>query len=138
MKNVLLIGLALLVPTIVQAQESYTLNATAGQVSNLIDPGRVTHNERSCYNAGLAITCTEAQLQAVPGFETTKIYPDSQQGRQDYIIDIVIGPRIPELKTERQGWDSTKAKINFDALDTTGKNAVCSALSLPNGCDPFP
>jgi hypothetical protein len=137
MKKLLLV-IPLLWASSLEAQETYSISATAGQINNFVDPGRRTHNERSCYNAGLALDCTEAQLQAVAGFETTDIYPDSQVGREEYVVDIIISPRIPELKTEMQSWDSTKAKINFDALDTTGKNAVCSALGLPNGCDPFP
>ena len=120
------------------AQESYTLNATAGQVTNFINPGRVTHNETQCNAAGLPFTCTEVQIQAVPGFESTRIYPDSLAGREDWIIDVVIGPRVPELRSTNDAWDQQKAELNWCAGDQTFKDAGCAALGLAAGCQLYP
>lgn len=138
MKKVFLVVLTVLWAGPLLAQENYTLAATAGQVNNFVEPGRQTRNEQLCNSAGLALTCTTAELQAVRGFAGQVIYPDSLVGRQSFVRNDVCSPQIAGLRDERRRWDQEKAKINFEALDTAGKNAVCSALGLPNGCDPFP
>ena len=117
------------------AQESYTLNATAGNITNFIDPGRVSYNEQACNAAALPLTCTEAQLQAVEGHETDRIYPDSQAGRQDYVVQVILQPRIPEIRNDMRRWDRIKAQLAWAGFNRTQKDAVCSALGLPAGCE---
>lgn len=130
-----LAALLLLAATTAGAQESYTLSATAGQVNNFVEPGRVTRNEMKCNEAGLAYDCTTTELQAVSGFESETIYPDSQPGRESFVINDLCSPQVAEAKNTKRRWDKQKAKLAWEALDQTGKDAVCSALGLPAGCE---
>lgn len=131
----LLAGVLLVAPVVVEAQETYQLSATAGQVSNFVEPGRETRNEMLCDSAGLALDCTTAQLQAVEGFESEVIYADSEAGRETFVVEDLCRPQVAELKNTQRRWDRRKAREAWDALNQAGKNAVCSALGLADGCE---
>lgn len=133
----LLLAVLVFVPSLVSAQETYSILVQQGSVNNVVDPGRITRNERQCASAGLALTCTTAQIQAVNGFATVEIFPDSLAGRTSF-VDEVCRTQVSEVRSDIESWQAERAKITFDTLDATSKNAICSVLGLPNGCNPFP
>lgn len=133
-----LIGLAVAlgaaIPLYAQVVETYSFGVTQAQ-SDRVDIGRVTYNEQTCNEANLPLDCTEAQLQAVSGFESGRIYADSEAGRRELILDTVLVPWFQTILDNQKGWDTEKAQINWATLDRTGKDAVCSALGLSAGCE---
>lgn len=131
MKRLLLAVPLLLLAGQAQAQETYQFAASAAQAAR-VDLGRVIHNEQTCFAAGLALDCTQAQLTAANG--TGTIYANSLAGRTAFIQGEWLLADFQSVLNEQKRWDTQKAKINWDALDQAGKNAVCAALSLPNGC----
>lgn len=136
MKKLLIALLVLALPVIVQAQETYSISATAPQVT-MVDGARVLTNRRACLHVGLVATCTQADVDAheIPvGFSTPTIYADSVVGRAAFLRSI-LGPQILAMQ------DAVLAQQHQDYCDwfelaatTAQKNAVCSASGLPDGC----
>jgi len=137
MKRLLLgfaVGLVAAIPLYAQVVETYSFGVTQNQV-NRVDIGRVTYNEQKCAEADLAFTCTEAQLQAVPGFESDEIYADSEAGREELILDTVLVPWFRDILDNQKSWDTEKAQTNWQSLDRTTKDSICSSLGLSAGCE---
>lgn len=137
MKRLPIVLLALLVlalPAI--AQESYTIDVTAPQVTK-VDRARSLHNRRACERVGLPVACTQADVDALdPAPDPVPtIYADSQAGRGLFLKSLLVAQFVGL-------WDAVVAQEQVDFCGwfkntaTPGqKNAVCSAAGLPDGCD---
>lgn len=139
MKRLLLAVPLLLLAGQAQAQgpvgpETYDQSATLAQARR-VDIGRVVHNEQTCFAAGLALDCTEAQVRAVPGHEADRIYADSRDGRDAFLAEVWIIPDFQSVLNEQKRWDTQKAKINWDAKTRQDKDTICGLLSLAAGCE---
>ena len=145
MRRLLFLALVLIAAP-AYAQETYSLAATAGQVTNLslIAAGQ---NERVCKRLALAITCTQAQActaaNAPGGSSCTaaqargvdaRIYPATQAGREEYVLFKIAGPsfttQLQDLGSQHQ---STFCEW-FIAQSQGGQDTVCTNAGLPASC----
>lgn len=119
------------------AQETYDFSVTAGQITNVVNPARVTFNEQNCAAANLVLTCTEVQLQAVAGFGSARIYADTQAGRDEWFEDVVITPLIPQFKSATKQWDLARAKVDWNDKSRANKDIECVHAGRAAGCELF-
>ena len=149
MKKLLLL-LAVLVAPATMAQEVYSISATAAQVTTLTTMLRV-QNEQVCTRTNQALTCTQAQAcvagGAVGGSSCTaaqaraanvRIFPSTLAGREEFVLFGIAAPRFNVLKGEIVSWDQQRFCADWNASTQTEKDAVCSAATLPNGCELCP
>jgi hypothetical protein len=139
-----------LLATAASAQETYSQNATAGNVVEL--RGVVTaDNEDTCEKAGLSESCTQAQAcvarNAAGGASCTaaqaraagvRIYPDSEAGRNEYVLHTYVLPQFTVARARIALRHAIKLCRWWATANTTQKNAVCSAAGQPNGCELCP
>ena len=131
-----------------EAQEVYTLNANANQVSQ-VERTRASRNRQTCQRYALATTCTQAQVctaaNAPGGAACTagqartagvRMYPQTQAGREEFIgFDLVL----PEIQAgvSSAAADERKAVCAWFSVQTTPtKDAECSKWGLDAGCNP--
>lgn len=133
-----------------QAQETYSLPATAGNVASLSSQITV-RNALVCLSKGAVggATCTQAQActaYSAPGGSgctaaqartvNARIYPLTQPGREEYLIfEIALGKfidndaAVPALKSQI-------LLLQLPAVTTPNKDAACVSLGLAAGCFP--
>ena len=141
----IILALALL-PMLAEAQETYSINASAANVTTLT--GVITKiNGDLCAATGLPRTCTQAQLctaASVPGGASctaaqaraanARIYPLTQAGREEFTTFGIAAPKFLELVAEVQADQKRDACEKWTAATQTAKNNACAAIGLPNGC----
>lgn len=131
----------------VSAQETYSQNATANQVVDL-RAALTADNETICEAKGLLETCTQAQVcvaaNVAGGASCTaaqaraakvRIYPDTQAGRDEYVLHGLVSPAFTGAKARAAARAQIKLCRFWATANTTQKNSVCSAAGLPNGCE---
>lgn len=157
-KLLVLLGLCL-VP-LASAQETYSISANAAQVSDLTAIVGAANGE-VCNKLGLALGCTQAQACTVanaPGGSActaaqargaqVRIYPQTQAGREEFVVFGIAGPRFNELRASAVPAFSQRKLCDFWATaprtGTNSKDAVCAAaglptsVSAPTGCELCP
>lgn len=133
------------------AQEAYTVNASAGQVSDL-QQYTLSLNRALCRTLNLAVTCTQAQActagNAAGGASCTasqaraanvRIWPDTLAGREEYNLFFVAAPKLVEIRnlspiTFVPGPAMGDYCVWWTAQNATTRNAECSKVGAPNGC----
>lgn len=112
-------GLALAVVVlfsgVAMGQESYTVNATAGQVTDLTAIVDIS-NEQVCRGLGLALTCTQAQActaKGAPGGASctavqargagVRIYPQTLAGREEFVTFALVASAVHREARQRTG-----------------------------------
>ena len=156
----LLLALMFLAAPWAAAQETYTLNATAGQVADLTT---IVGNEnfQVCDKVGLAAGCTQAQActSATPPLSSSctaaeargagvRIYAQTQAGRDEFVTFRVAAPKFQELRAGVSSF-SHKKQCDFWATApragaTGSRDAMCAAAGLPTsvsapaGCELCP
>lgn len=131
-----------------QAQETYTLNATAGQVTDLTSIV-TSANARTCIRVGAAggESCTQAQACSAIGNPTNcsstasvarglnvRIFPLTQAGREEYVTFTWVAPLFIAAIDDPTAFEHERACINWQGFNTTQRNAVCTAFGRPTGC----
>lgn len=130
------------------AQETYSLAATAANVSTLTDI--ITfQNVDTCQRFALTATCTQAQActaaGAVGGSSCTaaqaraasaRIWVNTQAGREEFVTFQIALPRFLDLQSSLSSLKAT-IQARAAALATqTAKDNSCAQLGLPAGCYP--
>lgn len=147
----LLFLLACLVAPWAAAQETYSIAANANQVTDLTAIVSAA-NGGVCNSLNLALSCTQAQActaaNAPGGSSCTaaqarganvRIYPQTQAGREEFVLFVIAGPRFAELRASAVPAFSQRKLCDFWATATrTQKDTTCSSVGLPNGCELCP
>jgi len=149
MKKLLFVGLLLLAP-IVEAQETYSLSATAAQVTDLQAIVQAS-NEKVCNRFALADSCTQAQACTAAGAPggasctaaqarsvNVRVFPNTQAGREEFVTFVVAAPRFQDLRAGILGHNREKF-CAFWATATRGqKDGICTAAGRAAGCELCP
>jgi hypothetical protein len=149
MKRAFAVIAILLAPTLLCAQETYSLPANATQVQK-VDRARVRQNTATCGRFALAPTCTQAQAcvsaEASGGASCTaaqarnanaEIFANSQAGREAFLQDRIrkdIQDFVQAAASEDQAgfcnwWKNAATQVQKDAVCTA------SVPPLPAGCE---
>lgn len=110
---------------------SYTSTTTAAQDTRL-ERARVRMNKATCGALTLPAACTQAQARAKDS--AANIYSDVS----DYLDRFVLRQHLDGLKAADTSDDATQALAAWTAMNDTQKNAVCTLLGLPSGCEAYP
>jgi hypothetical protein len=130
------------------AQETYTLNFSAGNVSDLTAIV-AAKNERTCLQWSLAVDCTQAQactaVGLAPGCSAAqarnagaRIFPATQAGREEYVFHTYV---IPGVKDQRPGVPARHREKMCDWWSTanqTQKDSTCTSVGQNAGCELCP
>lgn len=146
MKKLLLLLPLFLIPAAAEAQETYNIPATAGQVANLTNIVS-TANARTCLRLTGAESCTQAAActtaNAPGGASCTaaqarganaRIYPLTQAGREEYVIFVFTAPQFVSALGDPVAFEFERACLNWQAFNQTQKDAACTSLGRPAGC----
>jgi hypothetical protein len=148
MRIVLSIILCALAIYVAVAQEAYTLNASAGNVTTLT--GVITkRNGDLCASYGQARTCSQATmctLASVAGGASctaaaartagVRIYPLTLSGREEFTTYQIALPKFVEIVGEQDAETRRSFCEFWLAANTTARNSACSAIGASAGCDP--
>ena len=134
----------------VEAQETYSINGTAGQVADLRQYV-LGINRNTCARLQLTAACTQAQActaASAPGGASctaaqarnanARIWPDTLAGREEFVTFQWIAPHFQEAKSglPAQGYGGY---CNWwTAQNQTTKDAECTKAGLPTGCSICP
>lgn len=134
----------------VEAQETYTINGSAGQVADLRQYV-LAINRGQCRRLALAITCTQAQActaaNAPGGASCTaaqargagaRIWPDTQAGREEFVTFQWIAPHFIEAKSSLPALAAPDYCGWWSAQNQTTKDAECTKIGAPTGCSICP
>lgn len=116
-----------------------------------IDRERLRVNKIACESFGLPAACTQAQARAAfcardgasaPTHPCTFGGVDSSTvriyGTTSEFVDVeVIKEYTRELRARQDQEDKSAAKAAFDAKSQAEKDAICTALGLTAGCQPW-
>ena len=146
MKKLLLALTLVALPSMVEAQEVYSISATANQVTRITRANALTAR-RTCLRLGLAEGCTQAQAcvaaNAAGGASCTaaqaraanaRIYPITQAGREEFITFEFIVKELKEFDAEAVRRDQDLYCIWFKAQNQATQNAECSKISSVAEC----
>jgi hypothetical protein len=152
MRRLLELIAVLLFASIAQAQESYTLSATAPQVA-VLRAYVITQGRDVCLRLGLSASCNQAQACTTanaPGGAgcspaqargaSVRIYPDSQAGREEFVTFVWVAPDFIAVvaatkDADRRYWCGVWwATI----ANQTQKDTACTNAGLASGCDVCP
>lgn len=116
------------------AQETYSIPVTAGQQST-VDGERLTFNAAVCASTGLPATCTQAEHVAAGGVGT--IYPNTTNGRRNFIVDQWLRDNLRNAKARQAASAHEKVCVwwNDPARTQAEKDARCTSFNLPAGCE---
>lgn len=142
----LLLGFLALCPAIAWGQESYSVSASANQVSNLTN-AIASINQDLCDRYTLGTNCTQAQactaVNAPGGASCTaaqarqanvRIWPNTQAGREEFVVFYIVGPRFQDLVQGTVGSNRARYCAWWNTQNQTTKDGECTKLGLPAGC----
>lgn len=139
MKRFIPLALILLSPVFAEAQETYSVSASVAQVAELRHY-TLALNRATCRSLSLPATCTQAQ--ACPGCtnaqarqQDRRIWPDSQAGREEFVIFVWIAPDYDAIRTATPGKVLEDYCAWFRAQNQAGKDAECSKIGAPASCN---
>lgn len=149
MKKLLVLA-ALLTAPFAAAQETYSISASAAQVTDLTQIVAVA-NERVCFKLNLAEGCTQAQAcvaSAAPGDSSctaaqarqanVRIIPATQAGREEFVTFFIAGPRFIEMRSEIVSRHKEKFCAFWATATQTQKNTLCTDSGQSTGCELCP
>lgn len=143
----LLIVLAVLVAPLAAAQETYSISASAGQVSDLTaivtganlatcrlwvpaTPACTQAQACTAANAPGGASCTAAQARGV----NARIFPQTQAGREEFVTFQIAAPNFISMKATlpQQTRPAYCTWFNLQAQGT--QDSECSKIGLSAGC----
>jgi len=150
MKRLAFLFALIFAPGLVQAQEAYAVNATAGQVTRLTKAVTI-QNRQTCAASGFPASCTQAQVctfvNAAGGASCTaaqarasnvRIYPNTLAGREEYITFGLLIPAFQQLTSTAVTTDQQDFCAAFKAAIQGTKDATCATYGLPAACEICP
>jgi hypothetical protein len=150
MRKLLLALFVLAVGGVANAQESYSIPATASQVTDVTSIA-IAKNKKTCVRLGLAIGCTQAQActaaNAAGGASCTaaqarnanaRIFVSSTQaGREEYVSFQIVLPAFQDQIAAVPGQTQREACANWQTFNQTQKDAACTAAGITAPCTLF-
>ena len=131
MKKLLAVLIVLAVPAV--AQETYSIEATAGQELK-VNRARILTNRRACTSIGLPKTCTQADVDVLAPVPAVVIFPDSLAGRTDFLKGI-LAENIKAMGDAIIAQERVDFCDWFEVTATAAqRNAVCNAAGLLDNC----
>lgn len=143
MKKILFsIALLLLTAGLTSAQETYSIAATANQVTR-VSRAVLTFNAKSCLrlNAVGGATCTQAQActaaAAAGGASCTaaqaraanaRIYPNTQPGREEFVTFALVARDVTDLGNDAVALDQLLFCAAFKAATAGNQNTACTSV----------
>jgi hypothetical protein len=130
MRHLILAAVLALLGSFSSAGE-YTITTTAAQDARF-ERHRLRLNAQTCTAAQLPVYCTQAQARLVN--------PDANIfGTIEELLDKgILTPYSVWLKTADTQDDAQQAAALWALKTDAQKNAVCSAIGLPAGCEAWP
>jgi len=131
----ILVVLAVLsIPKMSAAQETYSIDLSIAQVA-AVEWDRVRYNGDMCLAGGLPATCTQGQLNAVPGHASDNMFAATLAGRQSFLKKSWILDRMYIVNTERNRRDTSQFCTWWNGLAQGSKDTQCaSTFGLAAGC----
>lgn len=88
---------------------------------------------QACTNAGAAggASCTPAQARAA----NARIFPATQAGREEYVTFTMVIPTLDDRREKVTNNNRLKQCKFWQTATAAQRNAICSAVGLPAGCD---
>jgi hypothetical protein len=136
-----------LVATNIRAQETYSIPATANQVSKLTVI-LVANNEKTCLKLNLATTCTQAQACTTAGAPggascsaaqarnaNVRIYPTTQAGREEFLTFVFVAPGFQNAYNDQSDYYHNKYCAWWALQNDATKDSECSKSGAPNNCN---
>jgi hypothetical protein len=121
-------------PKMASAQETYSISVAADKQAT-IDWDRLRQNADTCASGDLPASCTQAQIQAVPGHSTDLIYTNDTDGRGKFLKKVWILDRIYIANVERQRRDTLSFCSWWNLQSQGNKDTLCvSSFGLSAGC----
>lgn len=133
-----------------EAQETYSVNATAGQVTDLVSIA-AAENEKVCYRYNLALTCTQAQACTAAGAAggasctaaqaraaQARIFPATQAGREEFVTFKMLAPVFIDQRASIGGWHRERLCIFWSSANQTQKDALCTGSGQSTNCNLCP
>jgi hypothetical protein len=145
MRRFLALGSLLLIPAFASGQETYSVPASANQVSNLT-VAIASLNQDLCEKYELTANCTQAQVCAVPTINlpgctagqargaNVRIWPLTQGGREEFVQFYLVLPRFQDLIAGTVGANRGRYCKWWNLQDQTMKDAECTKVGQPAGC----
>jgi len=150
MKRLLLLVVLSFIPAFAEAQESYNVAATAGQVTRLTKAVTI-QNRQTCGASGFPASCTQAQVctfvNAAGGASCTaaqaraanvRIYPNTLAGREEFVTFALVVPAFQQLVSIAVSTDQQDFCAAFKAAAQGTNNATCATYGLPTVCEICP
>jgi hypothetical protein len=148
MKRLLILAALAFIPALASAQEAYTVNATAGQVTRLTKAVTI-QNRQTCAQYGFIPACTQAQVcvqvNAAGGASCTaaqarasnvRIYPNTQPGREEFVTFALVVPAFQQLMATAVSTDQADFCAAFKAAAPATQNSTCATFGLAAACEP--
>lgn len=146
MKRLVLLFILISVPA--AAQEAYTVNATAGQVTRLTKAVTI-QNRQTCASQGFGPLCTQGQIcvqvnaaggnscnPAQARAANVRIYPNTLAGREEFVTFALVVPAFQQLMGTAVMTDQQDFCAAFKAAAQGVKDATCATYGLPAACEP--
>ena len=150
MKRLVLLLSLIFIPALAQAQESYNVAATAGQVTRLTKAVTI-QNRQTCAASGFPASCTQAQVctfvNAAGGASCTaaqaraanvRIYPNTLAGREEFVTFALVVPAFQQLVSTAPSTDQQDFCAAFKAAAPATQNSTCATYGLAAACEPCP
>lgn len=149
-RSLCLVAFFALMAGTVFGQETYSLPASAGNVTTLTSVINFQNGEL-CARLSLPRTCTQAQACVAPGCLAAggascsaaqaraagcRVYPASTQaGREEFVTFFIAAPRFIEL-VAMQNAESKRAFCEAWTANSGGQASCRTAISAASGTDP--
>jgi hypothetical protein len=148
-KILMLVAVLTIFTSLTEAQESYTIPASAPNVASLtvVVTG---HNGDVCERYSQPRTCNQAQActaAETPGGASctpaqaraagVRIFALTQAGREEYTIHMIVLPKFLELLAAERAEQHRAYCVKWLALTQTQRNTFCTGtLGEPASCGP--
>lgn len=145
MKRLLFLLALISFPAIAQAQETWLLSPTVGQVSRTTKAVTI-QNRQTCASMGLGPTCIQADICTAKGLAActpaqaraanVRIYPNTQPGREEFVTFVLVIPAFQQLMSTAVTSDVQDFCGAFKAASQATRDATCTTYGLPAACEP--
>jgi len=144
MKKLLLALVLFAAPAI--AQETYSIPANAGQVSDLTaivdaNNGRVCERLNLATNCAQSLACSTANAAGGSGCSAAqaraaavRIFPQTQAGREEFVQFMIAAPKFLAIKTDIILRAQERLCAFWSTANQTQKDALCTSSGQSAGC----
>lgn len=138
-------GVALLLTGVALAA-NFTVTFSSGQDTQIQTRLVPMYNRFHCAQFGLGASCTTPNLTSAGcvakvvktvTVDSCTIFTQDSTG-EGLFLQEMLNQKLADVFFQLNGTDAIDACANFKALSGSSQNAICSSLSLPNGCSICP